>query len=83
MTLWNEAYFTPYLTRFFPVFLNTYFPRGWVSQERDFSKPVFSNLLRFGMCVLKWFVADVIEAFGFTIEIVRESRFLLLKCYEK
>ena len=45
---------------------------GWASQERDFSKPVFPNLLKIGMCVPKvfFFCEYDTKVFYFSVEIV-------------
>ena len=61
MTLWNEVCLF-YALLVFPVFLNNYFLRGWASQEWEFSKPVFPYILKFGMCIPKWFVSEATKA---------------------
>ena len=63
------VYLTMYYHSCLPFFVNIYFLSGWGAQAKDFSKPIFPNLLNFGMCVTKWFVSVPEEAFCFKLKL--------------
>ena len=85
--LFYTRFYVNYNHSLFPFSFNAFFSRGGgggagAAQERDFSKPVFPNLLKFGMCLSKWFISEAMEAFCFRVKIVGVSKFLQQKFCE-